>query len=93
MGVYLSKVVSNLLDFFIRKQIVIADLREMKEKLVLYTDIPEIQRRLTRLKLYLYKVSYYNTNNGKILGVDLYFDKSAKHMLSRVANTYQLPFF
>jgi len=57
---------------------VIVDLREMKEKLVLYTDIPEMERRLKRLKLYVYKVPYCDTSNGKILGVDLYFDKSAQ---------------
>ncbi len=68
----------------------IVDLREMKEKLVLYTDIPEMERRL---KLCVYKVPYYDTSNGRILGVDLYFDKSAKNILSKVANTYQLPFF
>jgi len=72
---------------------VIVDLREMKGKLVLYTDIPEMERRLKRLKLYVYKVPYYDTNNGKILGADLYFDKSARNILSKVAKTYQLPFF
>ncbi len=71
----------------------IVDLREMKEKLVLYTDIPEMERRLKRLKFYVSKVPYYDTSNGKILGVDLYFDKSARNILSKVANTYQLPFF
>ena len=71
----------------------IVDLREMKEKVVLYTDIPEMERRLKRLKLYVYKVPYCDTSNGKILGVDLYFDKSARNILSKVANTYQLPFF
>ena len=71
----------------------IVDLREMKEKLVLYTDIPEMERRLKRLKLYVYKVPYCDTSNGKILGVDLYFDKSARNILLKVANTYQLPFF
>ena len=71
----------------------IVDLREMKEKLVLYTDIPEMERRLKRLKLCVYKVPYYDTSNGRILGVDLFFDKSARNMLLKVANTYQLPFF
>ncbi len=36
----------------------IIDLREMKEKLVLYTDIAEMERQLKRLKLYVYKVPY-----------------------------------
>jgi len=65
----------------------------MKEKLALYTDIPEMERRLKRLKLYVYKVPHYDTRKGKILGVDPYFDKSARNILSKVANTYQLPFF
>ncbi len=71
----------------------IVDLREMKEKVVLDTDIPEMERRLKRLKLYVYKVPYYDTRNGRTLGVDLYFDKSARNILSKVAKTYQLPFF
>ena len=69
----------------------VVEFREMKEKLALYTDISEIERRLKRLKSCSYSVSYYDSHNGKPVGVDLYFDKSVRNMLLKVADTYQLP--
>jgi len=70
---------------------VIAELRDMKEKLALYTDNIEIERRLKRLNSCIYWVPYYDSHSNKIVGVDLFFKKSAKNMLSKVANTHQLP--
>jgi len=63
----------------------------MKEKLALHTDIIEIERRLKRLSSCIYWVPYYDSNTDKIVGVDLFFKKSAKNMLQKVANTRQLP--
>ncbi len=69
----------------------IAEFRDMKEKLALYTDSIEIERRLKRLSSCIYWVPYYDSHTNKIVGVDLYFKKSAKGMLLKVANTHQLP--
>ena len=71
----------------------IAELRDMKEKLALYTNITEMERRLKRLKSCIYWVPYYDGHNGKIIGTDLYFENSARKMLLKVTNTYQLPLF
>ncbi len=70
----------------------IAEYREMKDKLVLYTDVTEVERRLKRLKSHLYSIPYYNSGDGKIVGVDLYFDKSARNILRKTAGS-QLPLF
>ena len=69
----------------------IAEFRDMKEKLALYTDITVMERRLKRLKSCMYWIPYYGGHNGKIVGIDLYFEKSARNMLLKVSNTYQLP--
>jgi len=71
----------------------IAEFRDMKEKLVLYTDTSEIERKLKKLKSHLYTIPYYDSGNGKIVGVDLYFDVSARNMLQKVAASHQLPLF
>jgi|TARA_B100002003_G_C13889483_1_gene433831 hypothetical protein len=70
---------------------VIAEFRDMDEKLAFHTDITEVERQLKRLKSCIYSVPYYDGHNGKIAGVDLYFEKSARKMLLKVANTHQLP--
>jgi len=70
---------------------VIAEFRDMNEKLALYTDITVMERRLKRLKSCMYWIPYYDGHNGKFVGIDLYFEKSARNMLLKVANTYQLP--
>ena len=69
----------------------IVEFRDMKEKLVLYTDIREIEYQLKRLKSFIYSIRYYDSHNSKTIGVDLYFARSARNMLLKVANTYQLP--
>ncbi|MFC1954721.1 hypothetical protein ACFLVZ_02740 [Chloroflexota bacterium] len=69
----------------------IAELRDMKEKLALHTDCIEIERRLKRLNSCIYWVPYYDSHNNKIVGVDLFFKKSAKNMLLKLSNTHQLP--
>ena len=69
----------------------IVEFRDMKEKLALYTDIREIEYHLKRLKSFIYSISYYDGPSSKTIGVDLYFARSARNMLLKVANTYQLP--
>lgn len=69
------------------------ELRDMKETLALHTDTTTVERRLKKLKSYLYSVPYYNSHNGKIVGVDMYFDKSAKTALRKLVNSSQLPLF
>ncbi len=69
----------------------VAEFRDMNETLALHTNIVEIERRLKRLKSCIYWVPYYDSHKGKIIGTDLYFEKSARNMLLKVANTYQLP--
>ena len=69
----------------------IAEFRDMNEKLALYTDITVMERRLKRLKSCMYWIPYYDGHNGKFVGIDLYFEKSARNMLLKVSNTYQLP--
>ena len=71
----------------------IAELRDMREKLALYTNITEMERRLKRLKSCIYWVPYYDGHNGKIIGTDLYFENSVRKMLLKVTKTYQLPLF
>jgi len=70
---------------------VIAEFRDMNEKLALHTNIAEMEHRLKRLKSCIYWAQYYDGHTGKIIGIDLYFEKSARNMLLKVANTYQLP--
>ncbi len=69
----------------------IVEFRDMKEKVALYTDISEIEHQLKRLKSCIYSVRYYDSHNSKTVGVDLYFNRYARNMLLKVANTYQLP--
>ncbi len=70
-----------------------AELRDMKGTLALHTDTTLVERRLKKLKTYLYSVPYYNSHNGKIVGVDMYFDKSARTTLRRLVKSSQLPLF
>ena len=71
----------------------VAEFRDMKDKLVLHTNVVAIERRLKRVNSYIYSMPYYNSNNGRIVGIDLYFERSARRMLLKIANTYQLPLF
>ena len=69
----------------------IAEFRDVKDKLVLHTNVTAIERRLKRVNSYIGSMPYFDSNNGRIAGIDLYFEKSARRMLQKVANTYQLP--
>jgi hypothetical protein len=65
----------------------------MNGKLALHTDTVDVERKLKKLKSYIYSVPYYNTKDGKIVGIDLYFNKSAERTLRKLVKTSQLPLF
>ncbi|MFC2070356.1 hypothetical protein ACFLTB_04200 [Chloroflexota bacterium] len=71
----------------------IAELRNMNGKLALHTTTTDIERKLKKLKSFIYSVPYYSTTDGKIVGIDLYFDESAKTILKKLSRTNQLPLF
>ena len=71
----------------------IIELRDMNGKLALHTTATVIERKLKKLKSFIYSVPYYSTNDGKIVGIDLYFDKSAGKTLRKLVKTSQLPLF
>ena len=71
----------------------IAELRDMNGRLALHTNTADIERKLKKLKSYIYSVPYYSTRDGKIVGIDLYFNKSARSTLRKLVKTSQLPLF
>jgi hypothetical protein len=72
---------------------VIAELRDMNDKVALHTNIADVERKLKKLKSFMYSVPYYDSRNGKIVGIDLYFERSARSTLRKIASTNQLPLF
>ncbi|MFC2038326.1 hypothetical protein ACFLUG_00945 [Chloroflexota bacterium] len=71
----------------------VTELREMKGILALHTNTTDIERRLKKMKSFRYSVPYYSSNDGKIVGIDLYFDKSARTALRKLVSQNQLPLF
>ena len=71
----------------------VAELRELKGVLALHTNTGDIEKRLKKLKAYRYSVPYYSTRDGKIVGIDLYFDRSAGPALRKLVSNSQLPLF
>ncbi len=69
----------------------IAELRNLNDKLAVYTDNTVLERRLRKLKSCLYYTPYYDSRSGKVIGVDLYFDTSARTFLHKVTSSFQLP--
>jgi hypothetical protein len=67
------------------------ELRYMKNTLALHTDTTLVERRLKKLKSYIYSIPYYDSYNGKIIGVDMFFDKSARNTLRKLVKSGQLP--
>ena len=67
------------------------ELRDMKTTLALHTDATPVERRLKKLKSYIYSIPYYNSHDGKIIGVDMFFDKSARNTLRKLVDSSQLP--
>lgn len=58
------------------------ELRTIGDRLALYTDDDGFYRRLREGLPPLYKIPYYR--RGKMVGVDLYFDKKQKGTVARV---------
>ena len=69
------------------------DLRETGDTIVVHTDATLVERKLKKLKSYIYSIPYYDAGNGKIIGVDMFFEKSARPLLRKIVNENQLPLF
>ena len=67
------------------------ELRDMKITLALHTNAIPVERRLKKLQSYIYSIPYYDSHNGKIIGVDMFFDKSARSTLRKLVKSSQLP--
>jgi hypothetical protein len=60
----------------------VAELRKIGSQVVLFTNEAPIYRRLNGLSLTKYKVPYLQ--NGKLVGIDFYFDKKLRNTIQRV---------
>ena len=60
----------------------VAELRNMGDKLALYTDENWVYRQLHKRTYTLYGVPY--THEGKLVAVDLYFDRKVRSTIKRV---------
>lgn len=69
------------------------ELREINGTIAVHTKATLVERRLKKLKGYLYSIPYYDSHNGKIIGVDMFFDPSARNILRKVIDENQLPLF
>jgi hypothetical protein len=68
-----------------------AELRGINDMLVLHTDVNLVERKLRKLKSYIYTIPYYSSSDGTIIGVDMFFDKSARTVLRKLVDSNQLP--
>lgn len=59
-----------------------AELRTIGDRVALYTDDQGFYRRLREALPPLYKIPYYR--RGKMVGVDMYFDKKQEGTVARV---------
>ena len=62
----------------------VAELRRVNKRLALYTDDNDVYQRLSKWQYTLYKAPY--VQKGKLIGVDLYFNRQLKHTVSQVIN-------
>ena len=62
----------------------VTELRKVDNELALYTDDNWVYQRFYKWPSTLCKTPY--TQNGKLVGVDLYFDKRIKSTIVRVIN-------
>jgi len=65
-----------------------AELRTIGNRLAVYTDDASLFRRLKGGPTPLYKVPYLK--GGKMVGVDLYFDKKFRNTVARVVDGQML---
>ena len=49
------------------------------------------RKPVKKLKSYIYSIPYYDSHNGKIIGVDMFFDRSARNTLRKLVKSSQLP--
>ncbi len=61
-----------------------AELRTIGDRLAVYTDDQDLYRRLKEGPTPVYKIPYLK--GGKMVGVDLYFDKKFKEMIARMVD-------
>ena len=66
----------------------VAELRNMGDKLALYTDDNRLYRQLSKRSYALYGVPY--TRAGKMVAVDLYLDRKARGTIKRVLSGQML---
>ena len=60
----------------------VAELRNMGDKLALYTDDDRLFRQLKKQNYTFYGIPY--TNQGKTVAVDLYLDRKARKTVTKV---------
>jgi len=60
----------------------VAELRRSGTRMVLFTDEAPIYRHLNELSITKYKIPYLK--NGKVVGIDLYFDRKLWRTVRRV---------
>jgi methionine salvage enolase-phosphatase E1 len=69
------------------------EIREMDGKIALHVVDSILERKLKKLKSYIYSTPYYDSSSGKIVGVDMFFEKSARNTLKKLVDDSQLPLF
>jgi len=62
----------------------VTELRGMGNRLALYTDDDRVYKYLHKRTCTISKVPY--TQNGRLIAVDLYFDKKVRRTVTRVLN-------
>jgi hypothetical protein len=82
-----------MVEILLRERFMSTQLRDMKTTLALHTDQTLVERKLKKLKSYIYSVPYYNSYSGRIIGVDMFFDKTARNTLRKLVESSQLPLF
>jgi len=62
----------------------VAEIRRIGSRTVLFTNDPTLYNHLNRLSLTRHKVRYLQ--NGKLVGIDFYFDRRFRKIARRVKN-------
>ncbi len=62
----------------------VAELRRMGDKLALYTNDNRLYKSFAKGVCPLSKVPY--TQDGRLVGIDLYFDKKVKNAIIQIVN-------
>ena len=67
---------------YCKVKMMVAEIRKIGSQVVLFTNEASVYRRLSGLSFTNYKIPYLQ--NGKMVGVDLYFDKKLEGMVRQV---------